>query len=78
MYNICPILLNLNEGLNFLYSLEIYIFLHSEGVYSNDWTSSNAKNITPIPYFIIAQRLLEKRTEEHSRLKTELSSLREQ
>lgn len=57
-------------------------------VYSDDWTSSvktqlvskpsDNTNLTPVPFFVIAQRLSEKKAGERNKFKAEISSLKEQ
>ena len=55
-------------------------------VYSSDWTSGGRQahksepnaSLTPVPYFVIAQRLTEKKAGERSKFKSEISSLKEQ
>ena len=68
--------------------------LHIAAVYSNDCTShpvsvhrqhqhsslskSPVSTVTPLPYFVLAQRLGEKKAGEHNKLKLQISSLKEQ
>lgn len=60
---------------------ELYV-----AIYSSDWTSKpkqqvckvGTTSLTPQPYFMIAQRLIERKGGEHSKLKAEISTLKEQ
>lgn len=56
-------------------------------IYSSDWTSKPRQqasktggntNLMPLPYFVIADRLTERKAGERSKLKAEISSLKEQ
>lgn len=56
-------------------------------VYSSDWTSKprqqackdgGGTKLMPLPYFVIAERLTERKAGERSKLKAEISSLKEQ
>lgn len=56
-------------------------------VYSSDWTSKPRQqaskdggdaSLMPLPYFVIAERLMERKAGERSKLKSEISSLKEQ
>lgn len=55
-------------------------------IYSSEWTGKSRQhtyktegtNLMPLPYFVIAERLTERKAEEHSKLKAEISSLKEQ
>ena len=49
-------------------------------VYSSEYTSSSKKTTPtqPLPWCVIAGRLMAKKSGEHSKLKAEISSLKEQ
>ncbi len=50
-------------------------------VYSREYTSSSKRDPgspQPLPYFVLAQKLMSKRASDMSKLKSEISSLEEQ
>ena len=47
-------------------------------VYSGEYTSGRGSSTHPLPWCVIASRLMGKKAGEHSRLKAEIESLKEQ
>ena len=56
------------------------LFLISEtaAAYSGEYTSGRGSSTHPLPWCVIASRLMGKKAGEHSRLKAEIDSLKEQ
>lgn len=63
----------------------VYTLHPSDAVYSREYTSSSKKDpkdpsnsTQPLPYFVLAQKLMSKRATDMSKLKEEIASLKEQ
>ena len=79
--------MNVNGKLNLLMKIcnaEVTILPSVAAVYSNEFTSikgagkGDSSAPVPLPYFVLAQKLMSKRAADMSKLKSEIATLKEQ